>query len=155
MKKQFNPMPLLMAMLFVVLLLLLVHLKGNAQECEPETNVYPSATTEITSDWGMIIQGGFTGQRWPISLHAGIRYREFVDNISEAKPVQEAKLLPRIEIGIRIINGLHLNFGTGGRNDVSLTAYRRLGEKIAIYGRGMYDGAVMFGMGVKVLFYSY
>lgn len=154
-------LPFLMALLFLTLLLLLATIKGKAQRaydagsCEPEHQFAPSASVELTSDWGMIIQAGITGQQSRLSVHAGIRYREFTDMITAAKPVEEPKLMPRLELGFRVINGLHVNFGWAADPDVSVTAYRRLGEKIAIYGRGLYDGGLMFAIGFKVLFISY
>lgn len=134
-------------------LLILCTVAANSQ-CEPDKRFVPSATIELTSDWGMIVQGGITGQLSPISIHAGIRAREFVDSDSSKSNYSQAKVLPRLELGYRIIDGLHLNVGIAKQNDVSVTWYKRIGDQTAIYGRGLYDGSVVFAIGLKVIFYK-
>lgn len=133
-------------------LLILCTVAANSQ-CEPDKRFVPSTTVELTSDWGMIVQAGITGQQSPISAHLGIRYREFTETDSSKLPASQAKLLPRLEFGYRIIDGLHLNVGIAKQNDVSVTWYKRLGDQTAIYGRGLYDGSVVLAIGLKVIFY--
>lgn len=136
----------------ITLLLLLLTTMAQAQ-CEPDKRFVPSTTVELTSDWGMIVQAGVTGQLSPISAHVGIRYREFTESDTSKLPASQAKLLPRLELGYRIIDGLHLNVGIAKQNDVSVTWYKRLGDQTAIYGRGLYDGSVVLAIGLKVIFY--
>lgn len=130
-------------------------------QCEPDKSFYPSASVEVNTDWGGIMQVGITGQISRLSFHAGIRTREFVDSITIGKWTRkETKLLPRMEIGYRVVNGIHLNAGFAYNSDIqavvpdiSVTAYKRLGDQIAIFGRGLYDKKFSFGIGLKVLFY--
>lgn len=130
-------------------------------QCAPDKKFYPSASIEVNTDWGGIIQAGITGQQSRLSFHVGVRTREFVESITTAKgKYSQTKVLPRFEIGYRVVNGIHINAGiaydTPHRTtepDISVTAYKRIGEQIAIFGRGLYDKSFAFGIGVKVLFY--
>jgi hypothetical protein len=123
-------------------------------QCAPDKQFYSSATIELTSDWGMIIQAGMTGQISPLSIHAGIKAREFVPADTNKNGINQSGVMPRLEIGYRIVEGVHINVGIAQQKDVSVTAYKRLGAQTAIYGRAMYDGSVVFGMGLKVVFYK-
>ncbi len=138
--------------LIITLLLLLSTILVKGQ-CEPDRRFEASGTLEFMSDWGFIMQGGITGQQSPVSLHVGIRAREFVDSANKDSYAQ-AKLFPRLEFGYRIIDGLHVNVGIAKHQDVSITGYRRIGEKVAMYGRALYDGQLVFGLGVKFLIYK-
>lgn len=140
--------------LFITSLFVLSFLLAQGQ-CEPDTRFAASATLEFTNDLGFIAQGGITGQLSPASLHLGIRAREFVDTDTKNGNYPQAKLFPRLEIGYRIINGVHLAVGVAKLQDISIIGYARVGEKVAVSGRVLYDGSIMVGMGVKILFYSY
>ena len=132
------------------ILLVLSTLVSTAQ-CDPDKNFLPSATIELTTDWGFIAQAGITGQISRLSLHAGLRVRTMVDSIGKLNKPEE-KMLPRGEIDLRIINGLHTGVGISEDPDVYVQAYARVGEAIAISGRLLYDGAFVFGIGAKFLF---
>jgi len=139
--------------IIIALLLLLLSSVLKAQ-CEPDKRFVASGSLELTSDWGFIMQGGITGQLSRFSAHIGVRAREFVDSTSPKSNDVQAKLFPRLELGLRIVNGVHFNIGIAPRSrDVSITVYGRVGEKVAVYGRGLYDGALMFGLGIKFLIY--
>lgn len=150
-----------MKSLILILLSLCIVLITHGQ-CEPDKRFYPSASLEVNSDWGGILQAGITGQQSRFSFHAGIRAREFVDSITTAKGrYVETKILPRFEIGYRVVNGIHINAGIAYDNplrttrpDISVTGYKRIGEQVAIFGRGLYDKSFTFGIGVTVLFYK-
>jgi hypothetical protein len=122
-------------------------------QCEVDSRFAASASFELTSDWGFIAQAGITGGQLPFSVHLGVRAGEIVDSSVGKQGNQSGKFFPRLELGYRIIDGLHLNVGIAKDKDVSITAYSRIGEKLAVYGRGLYNGALMFAMGVKILFY--
>lgn len=139
--------------LFITIILMLLTILVKAQ-CEPDKRFFASGSLEFTTDWGFILQGGITGQLSRFSAHLGIRAREFVDSTYGKTNDVQAKLFPRLELGFRIVDGVHINVGIAKDQDVSITAYHRIGEKTAIYGRGLYDGALMFGIGVKFLIYQ-
>lgn len=127
---------------------------ATAAQCDPDKKFYPSSSIEIASDWGGIVQIGFSGQISRLSAHIGMRFRTIVDSVSTSKGTEpESKLFPRLELGYRIINGLHINAGLSEDPDISVTAYKRTGDRTAIYGRGLYDGTLVFALGLKVLFY--
>lgn len=139
---------------FIVILLLLMTLFAKAQ-CEPDTRFAPSYTIELVSDWGFIMQGGITGQLSRISLHLGLRVRTMIDSTTGKASADQPTTFPRLELGYRIIDGLHLNAGIAKVPDVSVTWYKRVGGKAAIYVRGMYDQSFNMALGLKVLFIKY
>ena len=139
--------------LLTTTLLLLSSILAKAQ-CDPDIRFATSASFELTSDWGFIAQAGITGQQSPFSVHLGVRAREVADSSAGKQVNQSGKFFPRLELGYRIIDGIHLNVGIARDKDISITAYQRIGEKLAVYGRGLYNGTLMFAMGVKILFYT-
>ena len=142
--------PLAVAILMV--LAMLVASRAGAQ-CDPEKMFVPSVSFELTSDWGLIGQAGLAGQISPLSLHAGVRIREFVSEDTLKLRRANAKMMVRGEVSYRIVNGVHVNVGVASQIDVGVTAYKRIGEQFAFYGRALYDGALMFGLGMNFIFY--